>query len=376
MPKDPIYLDHNATTPIAPEVFRAMEPFLREHFGNPSSGHVFGRRARAAVDEAREQVAALIGARPEEIVFTGSGTEANHLALLGASEAVGRGRLAVSSIEHPSVMAPAERLERQGWTLDRLPVETDGRSRIPTWEQPLALVSVMLANNETGVVQPVAEIAEAARRVGGVVHTDAAQVAGRMPVDVRDLGVDLLTIVGHKMNAPKGIGALYVRGGVPLHPQLNGGGQERGLRGGTENVPYIVALGAACAMAARSLPDTTQHLAALRDRLWDQLQAKVPGLVLNGSREHRLPNTLNVSFPGVSGVRLLAAAPRVAASTGSACHADREEPSAVLGAMGLPAEQALGAVRLSVGRTTTEAEVDEAAGTLADAWRRLPQGPC
>lgn len=371
MSEDPIYLDHNATTPIAPEVFAAMEPFLREHFGNPSSGHVFGRRARAAVDEAREQVAALINARPEEIVFTGSGTEANHLALLGAAETLGRGRLAVSGIEHPSVMAPAERLERKGWTLERLPVDADGRTRVPSWDQPLALVSVMLANNETGVVQPVAEIAEAARRADAVVHSDAAQVVGKMPVDVQDLGVDLLTSVGHKMNAPKGIGALYVRRGVRLHPQLAGGGQERGLRGGTENVPYIVGLGAACAMAARSLPETTRHLAALRDRLWERLHVAVPGLALNGSGEHRLPNTLNVSFPGVSGVRLLAAAPRVAASTGSACHADREEPSAILSAMGLEIGQALGAVRLSVGRNTTEAETDEAAGTLAEAWRWL-----
>jgi len=268
-------------------------------------------------------------------------------------------------------MAPAERLERKGWTLERLPVDADGRTRVPSWDQPLALVSVMLANNETGVVQPVAEIAEAARRADAVVHSDAAQVVGKMPVDVQDLGVDLLTSVGHKMNAPKGIGALYVRRGVRLHPQLAGGGQERGLRGGTENVPYIVGLGAACAMAARSLPETTRHLAALRDRLWERLHVAVPGLALNGSGEHRLPNTLNVSFPGVSGVRLLAAAPRVAASTGSACHADREEPSAILSAMGLEIGQALGAVRLSVGRNTTEAETDEAAGTLAEAWRWL-----
>lgn len=369
---DPIYLDHNATTPIAPEVFSAMEPFLTQHFGNPSSGHVYGRRAKAAVDEAREQVAALIGALPEEIVFTGSGTEANHLAILGAAENLGRGRLAVSMIEHPAVLAPAERLAHQGWPVERLPVDASGRVIWAPAEGEPDLVSVMLANNETGVLQPVADIADAARRSkSAVVHTDAAQAVGKVPVDVKGLGVDLLTLVGHKMNAPKGIAALYVRKGVRLRPQLGGGGQEGGRRGGTENVPYIVGLGAACALAANRLSRRPDHLDQMRDRLWERLRSLVPELELNGSGQHRLPNTLNVSLPGVSGTRLLGATSGVAASTGSACHADREEPSAVLMAMGLSRERALGAVRLSVGWATTPAEVDKAADVLVEAWRGL-----
>lgn len=375
---DPIYLDHNATTPVAPEVFSALAPWLQSQFGNPSSSHAYGRRAAHAVSCAREQVATLIGARPQEIVFTGCATEANNLALLGVARAIGPARrhLVISAIEHPAVAAPAAALRNQGWEVSVVPVDAHGRVSAATVEQALrpdtALVSVMHANNEVGTLQPVADIAAITRQRGILLHTDAAQSVGKLPVTVDALGVDLLTIAGHKFSAPKGIGALYVRTGTPIRSILHGADQEHGLRPGTENVALIVALGAAAALASAELPSLTDRLRALRDRLHARLADGVPGLQLNGHPELRLPNTLHVSFPGVSGRGLLAEdADRVAASVGSACHSEHDAVSGVLAAMGIDATRASGAVRLSVGRTTKGADVDEAAEALIAAWSRL-----
>ncbi|OIQ80683.1 cysteine desulfurase NifS [mine drainage metagenome] len=371
-----IYLDYNATTPVAPEVVAAMLPFLQEHFGNPSSDHAYADAPRRAMAEAREDTARLIGARAAEIVFTGSATEANNLALLGVARALGDARrhAVISAIEHPSVSEPARRLQERGWSVTVVPVDAYGRVApgdvAAALRSDTGLVSVMHANNEVGTIQPIAEIATLVHRRGALLHTDAAQSAGKVALDVEALGVDLLTLAGHKFHAPKGIGALYVRAGTPIAAVLAGAGQEQGLRPGTENIPHIVALGAAARLARERLPETRDHLRALRDRLHARLAQEVPGLALNGHPEQRLPNTLNVSFPGVSGALLLQrVADRVAAATGSACHAGDAAPSAVLEAMGLSNERAAGAVRLSVGYGTREDEIDTAAAALVAAWR-------
>jgi cysteine desulfurase len=371
-----IYLDYNATTPIAPEVFEAMLPWLREHHGNPGSTHASGRRAARAVAEARASVAALIGADPTEIVFTGCATEADNLAVLGVAGASGGRHLVVSAIEHPAVLEPALELRRRGWGLTVLPVDSTGRvdpvAVAAALRTDTALVSVMHANNEVGTIQPVAEIAAITRARGVILHTDAAQSVGKLPIDVDALGIDLLTIAGHKFYAPKGIGALYVRAGTRLAPLAWGGGQERGLRPGTENVASIVALGAAARLAMRDQTAVTVRLRALRDELHARLAAAIPGLRLNGHPVERLPNTLHVSFPGVSGRALLAAVgDRIAASVGSACHSEHDQVSGVLAAMGADASIAAGAVRLSVGTPTTEVEVGDAASALAATWRGL-----
>ncbi|MBZ4399264.1 MULTISPECIES: cysteine desulfurase family protein [unclassified Myxococcus] len=378
-PERPLYLDHNATTPVDPEVVDAMLPYLREHFGNPSSGHAYGRRAHAALEEARRKVAALIGARPDEVFFTSGGTEANNLAIRGTAEArADRRHLLTSVIEHPATKLPCDALEWRGWRVTWLPVDAQGRVRVEDAREALdaaggetALVSLMHSNNETGVLQPVADLAALARRHGASVHTDAAQSVGKVPVDVTALGVDLLTLVGHKLRAPKGVGALYVRQGTPLRAVTLGGGQERGLRPGTENVPYAVGLGVACELAGRRLAQGTQALLALRERLWTGLRDAVPGLALSGQDAERLPNTLNVRFPGVRGGAVLAATPEVAASTGSACHDGGETASPVLRAMGIPEADALGAVRLSLGPDTTQEEVARAVVVLARGWKQV-----
>lgn len=375
---EPVYLDCNATTPTDPRVVEAMLPYLRLHYGNPSSDHVYGHAAKAAVDRARAEVAALIGAQPEEIVFTGCATEANNLALLGAARAAragGRTVVATSAIEHPSVLQALRHLAREGWSIAELPVDAAGRvqaseaARLVT--SKTALVSVMLANNETGSLQPVRAMADLAHAAGALVHVDAAQAVGKVAVDVDALGADLLTLAGHKFYAPKGVGALYVRSGVALEPLTYGAGHERGLRPGTENVPHVVALGEAARLARTGLEQDSARMSSLRDRLHARLAAVVPDLRLNGHATERLPNTLNVSFPRVAGWQLLAAAPGVAASTGSACHAGEHAVSGVLAAMGLSQEAAAGAVRLSLGRFTSEAEIDRAAEALSRAWRSL-----
>lgn len=371
--ENPIYLDHNATTPIQPEVLEAMLPYLQEEFGNPSSAHPYGRRAHDAVEHARSEVAALLGCLPEEVIFTSGGTEANNLAIRGVLEAVeSRRHLVTSVVEHPAIETPCAWLERNGFEVDRVSVDATGRVLLDELQGRLrsdtAIVTVMLANNETGTVMPIADIAAAAHVNGALVHTDAAQAVGKIPVQVDELGVDLLSVAGHKLYAPKGVGALYVRRGTPVRPLLLGAGHERSLRPGTENVAAIVGLGRACALALKDLEEETGRVRALRDDLWTLLQARVPGIQLNGHPSERLPNTLNVSFPGAWGSSILAAAPEIAASTGSACHEGGESPSDVLVAMGIDSERALGAVRLSLGRGTTREHVENAAKVLVRAW--------
>jgi len=376
--QDPIYLDHNGTTPLLPDVVDAMLPYLREHFGNPSSGHVYGVRAHKAVERARAQVAALLDCDPGEVIFTSGGTESSNLAIHGVLDAVSstdpnRRSIVTSVIEHPATEKPCAWLERSGHRVRRLGVDEFGRMRIADAEnfidETTALLTVMHSNNETGVLQPVTELAALARAAGALVHTDAAQSVGKVPVSVGDLDVDLLTVAGHKLYAPKGIGALYVRKGTPLEPFMRGGGQERGIRPGTENVASIVGLGTACAVAQRDLDQSAARMKQLRDALWRRLADAIPGLALNGHPELRLPNTLNVRIPGASGDAVLAGAPTVAASTGSACHAGNTSASAVILAMGVDPDEALGSIRMTLGRSTTEADISRAAEALIRAWR-------
>jgi cysteine desulfurase len=372
----PIYLDYNATTPLLPEALDAMLPFLRRYFGNPSSSHAAGRATRAAVEAAREQVAALLGCDADEVVFTSGGTEANNLAIWGATQGQpARRGIVTSRIEHPAVSEPCAWLERQGWQVSRAGVDGHGRTRLDELVAAIgpetALVTVMHSNNETGVLQPVADIGKAAHAAGAVLHTDGAQSIGKIPVHVRELQVDLLSLVGHKLYGPTGVGALYIRRGVTLVPFMRGAGHERGLRPGTENVASIVGLGVACERARLDLAEEGARVSALCDRLWQRLRAAVPGLALNGQGAERLPNTLSVRFPGVSGNALLAGTPQVAASTGSACHASGEEAPAVVVLIGVSPREALGTVRLTLGRNTTSDEVERAADALARAWHVL-----
>ena len=371
---DLIYLDHNATTPVAPEVLDAMLPYLKQHYGNPSSDHPLGHRAHEALDSAREQVASLLGALPDEVIFTSGGTESNNLAIRGSTAAAdaSRHRIITSLVEHPSVARPCDRLETQGWSVTRLPVTNSGTiepsTTIPALSTDVALLTLILAQNETGAIMPVPAITAAARKLGIITHTDAAQAIGKIQVNVDALGVDLLSIAGHKCYAPKGVGALYVRSGTPLQPLLLGGDQERGLRPGTENAAYIVGLAAACHLAETRLDTEEQRLRALRDELWQNLSGRVPGLIRHTPVDHSLPNTLMVSFPGVLGRDVLANAHRVAASTGSACHSGLQTPSAVLLAMGVATDVALGTVRLSLGHGTNPSDIAAAVDDLYDAY--------
>ena len=370
----PIYLDYNATTPILPEVVDAMLPYLREHFGNPSSSHVYGRRARDAIARARGQVAILLGCDEDEVIFTSGGTEANNLAIRGVVEARSVRRHVVTTVvEHSATAHPCAWLERHGVRVTRIGVDGDGRARVDEARAAIAadtaLVSVMHSNNETGVLQPVAEITGLAHEFGAVLHTDAAQSVGKVALNVRQIGVDLLSVAGHKLYAPKGVGALYVRRGTLMVPFVLGAGHERGLRPGTENVAAIVGLGVACEIAGRDMEIVAARVAGLRDELWERLAAAVPGIQLNGHRTLRLPNTLNVRFPGASGNAILEGAPAIAASTGSACHAGGESASTVVLAMAVAPDEAIGSVRLSLGRGTTLADVVAAADALVQSWR-------
>lgn len=365
-----IYLDYNATTPTDQRVVDAMLPYLREHHGNPSSGHALGRTVRTAVNRARTQLARLLDCDPAEVVFTSGGSEANNHALKGLAFARGSGHLVVSAVEHPAIAVPAHWLADRGF--DLTVVGVDGAGRVDPQDVRRALrpdtilISIMLANNEVGTIQPIAEIAGIGREAGVPVHTDAAQAVGKIPVRVDDLGIDLLSVAGHKFYAPPGIGALYVRSGTELAPLVHGAGHESGRRAGTEAVPAIVGLGAAAQLAGDELDE--QRMAALRDRLFDGLKTALGDRVmLNGHAQQRLPNTLSVGFRDQIGADLLARMPHVAASAGAACHSDRQHPSAVLGAMGVPREIALGAVRFSVGRFTTEAEIDQAVSHIVAA---------
>ncbi|MEJ5348238.1 MAG: cysteine desulfurase family protein [Desulfosoma sp.] len=373
----PIYLDYNATTPIDPRVAEAMRPCWESVFGNPSSAHVYGRKAKALLEDARTHVAALIHASPEEIVFTSGGTESNNMALCGVARALrSKGRHIVTSrIEHPAVLEPCLALLEEGFDVTFVGVDTHGmvdpEAVTAAFRSDTILVSIMHSNNEVGTLQPVKAIAQAAKERGLVVHTDAAQSVGKVVVDVEDLGVDLLTVAGHKLYAPKGVGALYVRRGTPVQRILYGAGQERGLRPGTENVLEIVGLGAAAAVAQEELSREIPRLKALRDRLQDRLLESFPDARLNGHPDQRLPNTLSISFPGYTADTLLNAMPDVAASAGAACHSDQVRISHVLEAMRVPKEVAMGTLRFSVGRFTQEDHVEKAATLIIEAVRRL-----
>jgi cysteine desulfurase len=381
----PIYLDSNATTPIDPAVVDAMLPYLRLHHGNPSSAHEYGKLAHEAVEVARQQCADLLGASSEEIVFTSGGSEASNLAIKGAGFAKLRGifgrwakdaHIVISAIEHPATVQPCEFLKRLGCRVTVVGVDRQGlvdpEAVAKAMDRRTTLVSIMHSNNEVGTLQPIREIAAVAKSRGVLMHTDAAQSMGKVRVDVNELGVDLLTVAGHKLYAPKGVGLLYVRNGVTLEPLIHGAGHESGRRAGTENVPYLVALGKACEIARQSLPQATHQLQKLRDRLWDRLHEALGNrVVLNGHPERRLPNTLNVNFVGCVGSDLLQRTPAVAASTGSACHEGKISQSPVLCAMGVPPELGRGAVRLTVGRFTTEDEIDRAAASLVASCQLL-----
>lgn len=376
----PIYLDYNATTPIEREVADAMLPFLYEQFGNPSSNHPYGAAAKRAVEFARAQVSNLLGCKAFEVAFTSGGTESNNFALKGAAFARRSqgNHIIISSVEHPAVVEVCKWLETQGFAITRLSVDSYGWVDPNSLESAMTdgtiLVSVMHANNEVGTIQPIADLAAIAHRYGAWFHTDAAQSLGKIPVNVNDLGVDLLSIAGHKLYAPKGIGALYVRSGIELPLQLHGADQESGRRPGTENVLEIVGLGKACEIAQRDLDKNRTHFKSVRDRLYQALVEELGQdfVRLNGHPEKRLPNTLSVSFRGVEANTLLSEIyEKVAASAGAACHADRVDVSDVLQAMRVPIEWAMGTVRFSVGRSTTEEDIDQAALVVVDAVRRL-----
>jgi cysteine desulfurase len=371
---DPIYLDYNATTPVDPRVAAEISSALSDAWGNPSSSHAYGQRAHELLERARARVASLLGGAPDEVVFTAGGSESDNLAIKGIAFA-NRDRgdhLITSPVEHPAVLnACGWLVDRFGYELTLLPVDADGRvdpDDLAAAIRPrTVLVTMMHANNEVGSLNPVDDLRRVCAERGVPLHTDAAQSVGKIPAP----SAELVTMVGHKMYAPKGVGALLVREGTRLDSLVHGASHERGRRAGTENVAFAAGLGCAAELCGRSLADEGARLGALRDRLHERLAASVPGLLLNGHPTERLPNTLNVSFPCVDGHALLLDTPAVAASTGSACHAGRTEPSAVLLAMGLSPERALGAVRLSLGRWTTEEEVERAGDALASSWRAL-----
>lgn len=379
-----IYLDYNATAPLQPAVVDAVAEALRACPGNASSVHAFGQRAKAVLDEARSAVARLIGADPSEMVFTSGGTESDNLAVRGVAEAqlsAGRLHLITSAIEHEAVLNPVKVLGKRGWTTTVLPVGASGVVAPEALslafesleERRPSLISVMLANNELGTIQPVAELAAIARSRGVLVHTDAVQAVGRIPVDVRALGVDLLSLSGHKFGAPKGIGALWVRRGLALQAQTIGGRQERGRRAGTENVPAIEGLRVAAEFASRTLETEALRLGSLRDRLEACILDRVPGTVVNGTPSARVPNTTNISFDGIEGESMVIALDLdgIAVSTGSACSSGTLEPSHVLRAMGLSPSRVQSAIRFSLGPATTEEEIDRVLAIVPGAVRRL-----
>ncbi|MFP8879347.1 MAG: cysteine desulfurase family protein [Myxococcota bacterium] len=373
-----VYLDHNATTPLRDEVIEAMTRVLRETFGNPSSVHEEGQAARREVDRAREAVAALLRVASGDVLFTGGATESNNTVLFGVLPALAgdKRHIVSSACEHPSVDVPLEILMRRGWRVTRVPVDSDGlldpAEVAAAIEPDTALVTVIWANNETGVIQPIQQIAELARERGVLMHTDATQAVGKIPVEIDAMPVELLSLTGHKLNGPKGLGCLVVREPAAFAGILHGGPQERGRRGGTENVASIAGLGATCELASGELPDRMAHYARLRDRLWDGITAKVPEVRRNGSATHVLPNTLNVEFGGAAGELVLQAldVEGIAVSSGAACHSGSIEPSAVLLAMGRTPEQARGSLRLSVGHGNDESQIDRVLAILPDLVQR------
>ncbi|MCD4696498.1 MAG: IscS subfamily cysteine desulfurase [Bacteroidales bacterium] len=373
----PIYLDYNATTPIDKEVADAMAPFLYEHFGNPSSTHEYGIVTKQAVNKARQQVADLINCKPYEIIFTSGGTESNNYAIKGvafANKEKGN-HIIASSVEHPGVLEVCKYLSENGFEITYLPVDEFGMVNPDDVKMVISaktiLFSIMHANNEVGTVQPIEEIGKIARQNNILFHTDAAQSLGKVEVDVENLGVDLLSIAGHKMYAPKGIGALYVRKGVKLQNLIHGAGHEMNKRAGTENVLEIVGLGQACEIAKRGLKKNTDHMKKMRDMLYKGIKNDLPDTKLNGHTEKRLPNTLSLSFQGIEANTLLSELPQVAASAGAACHTDNIEISSVLRAMKVPEIYAMGTIRFSVGKYTTEDEIQRSVGYIVSAVDKL-----
>jgi cysteine desulfurase NifS/selenium donor protein len=373
----PIYLDYNATTPIAPEVAEAMRPFLSEYFGNPSSSHWYGQQTKRAVESARQDVAALLGCETDEVIFTSGGSESNNLAIKGIAEAHREqgNHIITSQIEHPAVLNPCGYLEKHGYEVTYVPVDEYGTILLDDLKSAIRpttiLITIMHANNEVGTIQPIAEIADIAKAHNILFHTDAAQSAGKIAVGVKELGVSLLSLAGHKLYAPKGIGALYIKRGTRISPLIHGADHEGNLRAGTENVLEIAGLGKACAIAALELENNSEHMRLMRNRLWDGLHKRLPDLQLNGHPEHRLPNTLSVGFPRIDANTLLDELTQIAASPGAACHTDVAEPSAVLQAMKVPIEYSLGTIRFSTGRLNTESDIDKAVTHIADAVERL-----
>lgn len=378
MMTSPVYLDYNATTPVDPAVVTAMLPFLSERFGNPSSAHSHGYDAQVAATDARAQVANLLSVNPADVIFTSGGSEGDNLAIKGAVFA-NQGRaphVVTTSIEHSAVLNTLTYLKlRFNTSFSTVPVDGQGMVDPDQVRQAIrpetVLITVMHANNEVGTIQPIPELAAIAADHSVMLHVDAAQSAGKVALDGISAAASIVTLAGHKLYAPKGIGAAYMRRNVSLDPLIHGSSQEYGLRAGTEPVASMVALGAACCIAMAHLEEEAARLAGLRDLLFARLSDAVPGLALNGHSTQRLPNTLNVSFPGVAGAQLLASCPDVSASTGSACHAASPEPSSVLLAMGLGLERALGAVRFSLGRWTTAEDVERASSSLAASYRSL-----
>lgn len=373
-----VYFDHNATTPIAPEVWQAMTEAVA-NFGNPSSIHTFGREAKVALESARERIAAFIGAKPSEIIFTSGGTEADNLALFGvASTLAHRGKhIIISQIEHHAVLESAHHLVKQGFEVSYLAPTREGvvlpEELIKAIRPDTVLVSIMTANNETGTIQPIAELAKIAREKGILLHTDAVQMGGKRPINVAELGVDLLSISAHKLYGPKGVGALWVRRGVKINSLLLGGGHEQNRRAGTENFISIVGFAKACEVASARMNGDEKKFAALSEKLYRGLKEKVDDFRINGSLERRLPNTLNISFPGIDGEAVIVGLDMegVAVASGSACTSGATEPSHVLMALGLSKREALGSIRVSFGRDNTEEEVDYFLSVLPPIVERL-----
>lgn len=376
-----IYLDNHATTPCDPAVVQAMLPYFEHVYANPSStAHEAGRTASETVDEARQQVAALVGAQPGELVFTSGATESNNIAILGLARGGrdDRKRIVTTAVEHKAVLGPCEELSSQGTDVIVLPVDSEGRVDLDAAEEAIdentLLVSVQAANNEIGTIQSVAEVARLAHDKGALVHCDAAQAIGRVPIDVEEWDVDLLSISAHKLYGPKGVGALYIRGGpysIPLKPLVIGGGQERQLRAGTLNVPGIVGFGEACELCRRWLPDEARRLSVLRDRLENEILARVEGAWRNGVINGRLPGNSSLTFPGIDAEALIVNTPDLAISTGSACISGAPEPSHVLLAIGLTRENADSTIRIGVGRFNDEEEIGKAANSILEALSRL-----